>query len=219
MGPHAEPAPGARADLRGRRHRGAHPPALLDQDRTPLPPLVAQRHRGRRRPRCRSRAWGWRDSSSRCACWCSCPAGRSAVDAASLRGLMTFSDSLRADPRVREVRSLVGLEAHGQPPRLLGALQRPPGRAREVRRDFLDAYLSTDRRLTLMDVILSDTTSLTTATDVVIRARTLARTAAPRHQGDDGHGRRLLRGRARFPGRPARAASRCWWCSSWPRPA
>ena len=41
--------------------------------------------------------------------------------------------------------------------------------------DFLDAYLSTDHRLTLMDVILSDTTSLTTATDVVLRARQLAR--------------------------------------------
>ena len=41
------------------------------------------------------------------------PEGRSAVDAASLRGLMTLSDSLRADPRVREVRSLVDLQAKG----------------------------------------------------------------------------------------------------------
>ena len=37
--------------------------------------------------------------------------------------------------------------------------------------DFLDAYLSSDRRLALLDVILADTTSLTTATDVVLRAR------------------------------------------------
>ncbi|MGH7534448.1 MAG: MMPL family transporter, partial [Gemmatimonadales bacterium] len=37
------------------------------------------------------------------------PAGRTAVETASLRGLRTLSDSLRADPRVREVRSVVDL--------------------------------------------------------------------------------------------------------------
>jgi putative drug exporter of the RND superfamily len=102
------------------------------------------------------------------------PNGRSAVEAASLRGLMTLADSLRADPRVREVRSLVGLEPRGS---LLGysVLYSDLPAAREKYADFLDAYLSTDRRLTLMDVILADTTSLTTATDVVVRARRLAR--------------------------------------------
>jgi RND superfamily putative drug exporter len=102
------------------------------------------------------------------------PDGRSAVDAASLRGLMTLADSLKADPRVREVRSLVNLEAHGS---LLGysVLYSDLPAARAKFPDFLDAYLSTDRRLTLMDVILADTTSLTTATDVVLRARQLAR--------------------------------------------
>src|SRR6185436_5243667 len=49
----------------------------------------------------------------------------------------------------------------------------PAARARFP--DFLDAYLSSDRRLALMDVIVADTTSLTTATDVVLRARQLAR--------------------------------------------
>ena len=102
------------------------------------------------------------------------PEGRSTVDAAALRGLMTLADSLGADPRVREVRSLVNVEAHGS---LLGYSvlysDLPSARARYP--DFLDAYLSTDRRLTLMDVILADTTSLTTATDVVIRARRLAK--------------------------------------------
>jgi putative drug exporter of the RND superfamily len=101
------------------------------------------------------------------------PEGRSTVDAASLRGLMTLSDSLKADPRVREVRSLVNLEAKGS---LLGYSvlysDLPAARARYP--DFLDAYLSADRRLALLDVILADTTSLTTATDVVIRARRLA---------------------------------------------
>jgi RND superfamily putative drug exporter len=102
------------------------------------------------------------------------PEGRSVVEAASLRGLMTLADSLEADPRVREVRSLVSVEAHGS---LLGYSMLysdlPTARARYP--DFLDAYLSTDRRIALMDVILADTTSLTTATDVVLRARRLAR--------------------------------------------
>jgi RND superfamily putative drug exporter len=102
------------------------------------------------------------------------PEGRSATDAAALRGLMTLADSLGADPRVREIRSLVNLEPHGS---LLGYSvlysDLPAARARFP--DFLDAYLSTDRRLTLMDVILADTTSLTTATDVVLHARQLAR--------------------------------------------
>jgi RND superfamily putative drug exporter len=103
------------------------------------------------------------------------PAGRSAVEAASLRGLMTLADSLAADPRVREVRSLVNVEPHGS---LLGysVLYSDLPAARTRFPDFLDAYLSTDQRLALLDVILADTTSLTTATDVVIRARQLART-------------------------------------------
>jgi RND superfamily putative drug exporter len=102
------------------------------------------------------------------------PGGRSAVDAASLRGLMTLSDSLKADPRVREVRSLVNVEAHGS---LLGysVLYSDLSDAKAKYPDFLDAYLSTDRQVTLMDVILADTTSLTTATDVVLRTRQLAR--------------------------------------------
>jgi putative drug exporter of the RND superfamily len=102
------------------------------------------------------------------------PKGRSVVDAAALRGLMTLSDSLRDDPRVREVRSLVTLQPKGS---LLGysVLYSDLIDARARYPDFLDAYLSTDRRLTLLDVIPADTTSLTTATDVVTRARRLAR--------------------------------------------
>ena len=41
------------------------------------------------------------------------PPGRSVVEATSLRGLMTLTDSLRADPRVREVRGLVDARAQG----------------------------------------------------------------------------------------------------------
>jgi RND superfamily putative drug exporter len=83
---------------------------------------------------------------------------------------------------VREVRSLVSVEAHGS---LLGYSllysDLPAARARYP--DFLDAYLSTDRRIALMDVILADTTSLTTATDVVRRARQLARAGLRGTQG------------------------------------
>ncbi|HEY7637147.1 MAG TPA: MMPL family transporter [Gemmatimonadales bacterium] len=100
------------------------------------------------------------------------PAGRSAIDATSLRGLMTLSDSLKADPRVREVRSLVDLEAHGS---LLtySVLYSDLDAVRTKYSGFLDAYLSQDHRLSLMDVILRDTTSLTSAMDVVTRARQL----------------------------------------------
>jgi len=101
------------------------------------------------------------------------PEGRSVVDATSLRGLMTLSDSLRADPRVREVRSLVSLQPKGS---LLeySVLYSDLPAAHAKYPDFLDAYLSSDRRLALLDVILADTTSLTTATDVVLHARHLA---------------------------------------------
>jgi RND superfamily putative drug exporter len=86
---------------------------------------------------------------------------------------MTLADSLKADGRVREVRSVVNVEAKGS---LLGysVLYSDLPAARAKYPDFLDAYLSSDGRLALMDVILADTTSLTTATDVVIRARQLA---------------------------------------------
>jgi RND superfamily putative drug exporter len=100
------------------------------------------------------------------------PAGRTAIDATSLRGLLTLSDSLKADPRVSEVRSLVDLERHGS---LLtySVLYSDLDAVRTKYAGFLDAYLSQDQRLSLMDVILRDTTSLTSAMDVVARARQL----------------------------------------------
>jgi RND superfamily putative drug exporter len=102
------------------------------------------------------------------------PEGRTAVQARSLRGLRTLSDSLRADPRVREVRSLVDLEPGTS---LLGysVLYSDLASARERYPSFMDAYLSGDRRLALLDVIPADTTSLTSAMELVDRARTLAR--------------------------------------------
>ena len=100
--------------------------------------------------------------------------GQSAVGAASLRGLRTLSDSLRADPRVREVRSLVDVE-QGSSLLALSVLYSDLEEARRRYPSFVDAYLSADRRLALLDVILADTTSLTTAMDVVERARALGK--------------------------------------------
>ncbi len=102
------------------------------------------------------------------------PEGRSAVETASLRGLRTLSDSLRADPRVREVRSVVDLQGRSSL-LALSVLYSDLDDARRRYPDFVDAYLSTDRRVALMDVILADTTSLTTAMDVVLRARELGK--------------------------------------------
>jgi RND superfamily putative drug exporter len=100
------------------------------------------------------------------------PAGRRITETTALRGLRTLSDSLRADPRVREVRSLVDVRP-GTP--LLGysVLYSDLAAARSELGEFLDAYLSKDRRAALMDVIIADTTSLTSAMDVVRHARTL----------------------------------------------
>ncbi|HEU4525698.1 MAG TPA: MMPL family transporter, partial [Gemmatimonadales bacterium] len=100
------------------------------------------------------------------------PQGRTAVQTASLRGLRTLSDSFRADPRVREVRSLVDLEP-GTSLLAYSMLNSDLDAAREQYPDFVDAYLSRDRRLALLDVIMADTTSLTSSMDLVRRVRDL----------------------------------------------
>jgi putative drug exporter of the RND superfamily len=99
--------------------------------------------------------------------------GRGATDPAALRGLRVLSDSLRGDPRVRLVRSLVDLRPHTsllQYQLLYSDLDavraRTPG--------ALDAFLSTDGHATRLDVVLDDTTSLLSAMDVVHHARRLA---------------------------------------------
>jgi RND superfamily putative drug exporter len=100
------------------------------------------------------------------------PEGRTATDLTSLRGLRTLSDSLRADPRVREVRSLVDLGPSRSLLELSVAFSDIDS-ARARYPDLLDAYLSRDGRLTLIDVIPADTTSLTSQMDLVRHAREL----------------------------------------------
>ncbi len=100
------------------------------------------------------------------------PEGESAVRSGRLRGLQRFSDSLQADPRVKQVRSLVDVAPNSS---ILGLslLYSDLDRARDRYGDFVDAYLSSDRRMTLLDVIPSDTTSLTTSMDLVRDIRAL----------------------------------------------
>jgi len=101
------------------------------------------------------------------------PPGRSAVDPGALRGLRALSDSLRADPRVRAVQSLVDLRPKTS---LLEYALLYSDLAAVRARDptTLDRFLSTDRRATRLDVVLADSTSLLSAMDVVRHARRLA---------------------------------------------
>jgi RND superfamily putative drug exporter len=100
------------------------------------------------------------------------PPGQTAVSATSLRGLRALSDSFQHDPRVDRVRSLVDLKRGTS---ILGysLLYSDLPAARQEYGDFLDAYLSQDNRLALMDVILADSVSLPTSMDVSRRARQL----------------------------------------------
>ena len=103
------------------------------------------------------------------------PKGQTVVSAGSLRGLRALSDSLRADPRVAQVRSIVDLEP-GNSILQYSILYSDLEDARRQYGAFLDGYLSQDARVALVDVILSDSTSLTSSMDVSRRARDLART-------------------------------------------
>jgi putative drug exporter of the RND superfamily len=101
------------------------------------------------------------------------PEGTDATSATALRGLKHLSDSLRADPRIRDVRSLVDL-GPGKTVLEYSLLYSEPDTVRARYPDFLDAYLARDGRTTLMDVIPADTASLTTTMDVVRDVRKLA---------------------------------------------
>jgi putative drug exporter of the RND superfamily len=110
------------------------------------------------------------------------PQGERVVSATWLRKLRALSDSLKADPRIRTVRSVVDLRAKSS---ILGysLLYSDIGSARSQYPEFLDAYLSSDSRMTLLDIMLSDSTSLTSAMAVVRRARMVGREIMPDSSG------------------------------------
>jgi len=103
--------------------------------------------------------------------------GQSAVSSSALPALRSLSDSLAAEPGVGRVRSVVDLRPGIG---LLGyaMLYGNVATARERHGPFLDAYLSADLTTTLLDLELSDTTSLTGAMRIARRARVIAAAAA-----------------------------------------
>jgi len=115
------------------------------------------------------------------------PPGDRVVSALRLRGLKALSDSLRHDPRIGDVTSLVDLR-RGTGILEYSVLYSDLPAARAQHRDFLDAYLSDDARTTVVDAIVADTTSLTTTMELVHRIRALRDTI----DGKDGF--RGLRG-------------------------
>jgi RND superfamily putative drug exporter len=102
------------------------------------------------------------------------PDGMDATSATGLRALKHLSDTLRTDPRIGDVKSLVDLSP-GKGILEYSMLYSEPDSVRIKYPDFLDAYLARDNRTTLMDVILADTTSLTTAMTVVTDIRAIVK--------------------------------------------
>ena len=98
------------------------------------------------------------------------PEGESALSARRLPGLKALTDSIRKEPRVREVRGVV---KQGMSTLQLVVYYSDPAAVRAKNPKFFDAYLSADNRVTLLDVIPADTVSLTGLMDVVRRVRAL----------------------------------------------
>jgi RND superfamily putative drug exporter len=84
------------------------------------------------------------------------PNGESALSGRRLSGLKALSDSIRKDPRVREVRSVATVRP-GLSTLQLAMFYDNADSVRDRYPEFFNAYLSGDRRTTLMDVIAADT--------------------------------------------------------------
>ncbi len=102
------------------------------------------------------------------------PPGESALSGRRLPGLKALSDSIAKDARVREVRGVATLRP-GMSTLELAMFYGDPEGVRERYPEFFNAYLSADRRTTLMDVIAVDSVSLTGMMDL---ARTVRGTIA-----------------------------------------
>ncbi len=101
------------------------------------------------------------------------PEGESALSARRLPGLKALSDSLRRQPRVREVRGIATLRP-GLSRLELVLYYSSPEATRARHPAFFDAYLSDDLRTTLIDVIPADTVSLTGMMQLARDTRALA---------------------------------------------
>ena len=98
------------------------------------------------------------------------PPGQSALSGRWLPGLKALSDSIRKDPRVREVRGVATLRP-GLSTLQLAMFYADPEAVRERYPEFFNAYLSADRRTTLMDVIAVDSVSLMGMMDLARHVR------------------------------------------------
>src|SRR2546422_330757 len=98
------------------------------------------------------------------------PSGESALSGRRLPGLKALSDSIAKDPRVREVRGVATLRP-GMSTLQLAMFYGDPEAVRERYPEFFNAYLSADRRTTLMDVIAADSVSLTGMMDLARHVR------------------------------------------------
>jgi RND superfamily putative drug exporter len=98
------------------------------------------------------------------------PEGESALTGRRLPGLKALSDSMRRDPRVREVRGVATLRP-GMSTLQLAMFYSDAQGVRDRYPEFFNAYLSEDRRTTLIDIIAADTVSLTGMMDLTRRLR------------------------------------------------
>jgi RND superfamily putative drug exporter len=98
------------------------------------------------------------------------PEGESALAGRRLPGLKALTDSLRKDPRVREVRGVASIRP-GMSTLQLAIYYSDAEAVRAKNGKFFDAYLSADRRITLLDVIPADTVSLAGMMDVARHVR------------------------------------------------
>jgi putative drug exporter of the RND superfamily len=94
------------------------------------------------------------------------PAGSQVLDLDRLRGLRMLGDSLRANPRVQEVRGLVDIRP-GIPLWQYVQLYGDSARARARMPDLFNAYLSRDGSATVMNVFLRDSVTLDGALQAV----------------------------------------------------
>jgi RND superfamily putative drug exporter len=94
------------------------------------------------------------------------PGGENILSSRYLRGLRRFSDSIKTDPRVTQVRGPVDIEP-GMSMLRYTMLYSDLDAARARAPEFYSAYLSSDNRTILMDVLLADSVSLTNSMQVV----------------------------------------------------
>ena len=106
------------------------------------------------------------------------PEGDRVVSGRYLRALRRLSDSVKADARVSRIRSVVDVRP-GTSLLQYSIMYSDLATTRARSPDFFGAYLSPNARTTVVDVLLADSTSFTSAMDVVRRVRVVARDQIP----------------------------------------